>query len=635
MSLEQLRISGRLPSPKGVALAVMELCRSDDTTLEDLADVVQRDPALCGRLLRLANSAAMGVRPVAAVSEAVLRLGLRAVRNLATGFSLVDEYSDGACKRFDYQRFWSHSLLMAVAMRELGVRTRVAVPDELFACGLMARIGRLALATAYPAEYGEVLSKEVGSDSELVERERNALSLDHNECTREILTSFGLPQALVEPVVYHETPEDSGFSEGSRPHLLTHLFYFGRRMADLGCGSESLRSETIAELLRLAGRIGLDADDFGSMVDGILQRWREWGELLKVQAGELPSFSDMAQAPAPREEDASAGYPPLKVLLVEDEAVTRQMLIGALERIGGYQVCSASNGQEALALAVEAMPHIVITDWRMPVMDGIHFCRALRDTQWGQSMYVIMLTAVDAEEEVVLAFEAGVDDYVTKPVNRRSLHARMRAAQHYVRLLQTWERDREQLKRTAAELALSNRKLEHFAHTDMLTGLPNRRAAMDSLEQAWNGAERSGEALVVMMLDIDAFKGFNDTYGHAVGDRMLTEVGRVLRDASRKDDRVCRFGGEEFIVVCRNTNMQAAREFAERLRVVVAGLRLLHGDEHVQTTVSIGLAGKEPEMGSVELMVNAADKALYAAKNGGRNRICYYDRGRVRAVGQG
>ncbi len=632
MSLEQLRISGSLPSPKGVALAVMELCRNDDTTMEDIADVVQRDPALCGRLLCLANSAAMGVRPVAAVPEAVLRLGLRAVRNLATGFSLVDQYCDGACERFDYQQFWSHSLLMAVAMRELGARTRVAVADELFACGLMARIGRLALATAYPAAFSEVLGKTPASDRELVELERQTLSLDHNECTREILTSFGLPLALVEPVFYHEVPEASGFSDGSRPQLLTQALYFGRRIADLGCASESQRSETISELLRLAGRIGLDGDEFGTMIDVIMRRWREWGELLKVPVGDLPSFSDMAQATAPRDDEPCPGSPPLRVLVVEDEAVTRQMLTSALERIGGHQVCSAADGKEALALVVSVMPHIVITDWRMPVMNGIDFCRALRETQWGQSMYVVMLTAADAEDEVTLAFEAGVDDYITKPVNRRALHARMRAAQHYVRLLQAWENDREQLKRTAAELALTNRKLEHYAHTDMLTGLPNRRAAMDSLEQAWNGAERSREPLVVLMIDIDEFKSFNDTYGHAVGDRMLTEVGRVLRETSRKDDRVCRFGGEEFIVISRNTDVQAAQEFAERLRRVVAGLGVAHGNEEVRTTVSIGLACKEPEMGDADVLVNAADKALYAAKNGGRNRIFCYERGRVRAL---
>lgn len=632
MSLEQLRISGNLPSPKGVALAVMELCRSDDTTIEDIARIVQRDPALCGRLLRLANAAANGARPVVAVREAVLRLGMRAVRNLATGFSLVDEYRKGACEHFDYQRFWSHSLLMAVAMRELGARTRVALADELFSCGLMARLGRLALATAYPQEYSEILGKQPATDRELVELERKVLSLDHNECTREVLGSFGLPNALVDPIFHHEAPGEAGFPEASRAKQLTSALYFGRRIADLGCGSETERSDIAAELLRLGAAIGLDADTCGAMIDSIMQGWHEWAELLAIPADDLPAFCDLSKASASDDEATGLDDEALRVVLVVSEPAMLQSLTFALEGIGGYQLSAASTRKEAMALSVELMPHVVIIDWRMNGMNGVEFCRALRESRWGRSIYLIMLAPADAGEDVLRAFDSGVDDYLTRPVDPRTLHLRMRAAERYVRLLQAWEHDHEALKRTAAELALSNRKLAHFAHTDILTGLPNRRAAMDGLGQAWSSAERTHEPLVVMMLDIDAFKSFNDTYGHALGDIMLSEVGRVLREASRKEDLVCRFGGEEFIVICRNTDMPAALGLAERLRGLVAGLRVAHGKGQVQTTVSIGLACREASMLCPEDLVDAADKALYAAKHGGRNRICASFQGQVRAA---
>ena len=149
--VDHLRISGQLPSPKGVALAIMEITRRDDATLDELARAVQSDPALASRLLRLANAAARASgRPVASVNEAVLRLGMATVRQLAIGFSLVDQYRDGACAAFDYPGFWSHSLFMAVASQELGRMVRVGSPEDLFACGLLAQIGRLALITAYP-----------------------------------------------------------------------------------------------------------------------------------------------------------------------------------------------------------------------------------------------------------------------------------------------------------------------------------------------------------------------------------------------------------------------------------------------------------------------------------------------------
>ncbi|MBS0003079.1 MAG: HDOD domain-containing protein, partial [Thioalkalivibrio sp.] len=125
MPIEELRTSGRLPSPKGVALAVMRLARRDDVTMEKIAEVVQTDPAITGRLIRLANSALHAGRPVAALRDAVVRLGLCTVSQVTLGFSLVDQYRDGPCKAFDYERFWSRSLLMALAAREFGQRARL------------------------------------------------------------------------------------------------------------------------------------------------------------------------------------------------------------------------------------------------------------------------------------------------------------------------------------------------------------------------------------------------------------------------------------------------------------------------------------------------------------------------------
>ena len=114
--LEHIPLNGDLPSPKGVALAILELCRREDTTIAEVAHIAQTDPALASRLIRQANAAAQGAgRPVAAVTDAILRLGMGTVRNLAMGFSLVDQYQNGPCEGFDYQAFWSHSLLMALA----------------------------------------------------------------------------------------------------------------------------------------------------------------------------------------------------------------------------------------------------------------------------------------------------------------------------------------------------------------------------------------------------------------------------------------------------------------------------------------------------------------------------------------
>jgi two-component system cell cycle response regulator len=627
--IEQLRVSGRLPSPKGVALAIMEISLREDATLDEVARLVQTDPALSGRLLRLANAAVHSGRPVASINDAVFRLGMAAVRQLALAFSLVDQYPRGQCKSFDYPAFWSHCLFMAVASQELARVVRVGTPDELFACGLLAQIGVLAMVTVYPAEYADLLQEqEQGSDLALLELERTRLGVDHTEFTAAILADCGIPNALVEPINYHESPDASGFSEGSRPDRLAHLFFHARRMADLGLAPETERFGKISELMRLGGKIGLDAEALDEVFGRVAQQWLEWGELLKVPASALPSFGAMARAPIPRPEQETRSSCK-RVLLVEDEPTTRVMMEGVLRQLLGCTVYKAENGRDALALALQVMPQIVITDWLMPVMDGLEFCRALRATDWGQSIYVIMLTGVEMEEKIIEAFEAGVDDYMTKPMNIRAMNARMRAAQHYVKLLEAWEHDRSELSHFAAELAVSNRRLEHVAMTDLLTGLPNRRAGMDALAKGWSVSQRAGQPVAALVIDVDHFKSINDQHGHAVGDVVLQEVARAIQAAARKNDSVSRIGGEEFLLVCHNTDRRTALTVAERLRKMVKGLKISIAGKDIQTSVSIGVASRETGMSDADEMVLAADNALYAAKNAGRDRVCLFAQGKT------
>ena len=627
LAIEQLMLKGQLPSPKGVALAIMALCRRDDASIDDIAQVVQSDPALSARLLRLANSASQAGRPVVSIPEVIRRLGLLAVRQVAVGFSLVDQHTSGSCAAFDYPRFWSHSLLMAVAIQELGRLTRVAAPDELFSCGLLARIGSLALSTIYPHEYGQLLAQPVTA-TRLAELERQTLQVDHVALTAAILADCGIPNSLAEPVGFHEAPQACGFAEGSRPWQLAHLLYHAMRVADLGVAPEAERNSIISELMLLGGKIGLNADDHGVLIDQMLASWRQWGDMLKVPASSLPTFANMAAAPAPASGDDFLSTS-VRVLVVEDDPSSRLLVVRALASVFGKNVHSASNGQEALALALEVMPQIVITDWHMPVMDGLDFCRALRATEWGQSIYVIMLTGTEEDQQIIDAFDAGVDDYVTKPLNVRALRARLRAALHYVKLLENWDRDRAQLKRFAAELAMSNRKLEHLALTDLLTGLPNRRAGMNALASAWSAANRGGHDVTVMMIDIDRFKNVNDSYGHAVGDIVLIEVAAAIRQSARKDDSICRVGGEEFLMVCRDTDLKSTLQAAERLRRAVKDLRIKTDAGEIQTSVSIGLAIKEPTMPDADALVKVSDMALFGAKHGGRDRTCVMTGGKM------
>lgn len=620
--INQLKISALLPSPKGVALALLEICRREDVPIAEIIKLVQTDPVLSGRLIQRANTANHAGRAVTSVAEAVSRIGLSTVRQLSLGFSLVDQYQKNSCKEFDYQKFWSHSLLMAIALQELGKTTQVSAPDELFVCGLMARIGSLALATIYPDKYSDLIAKQT-PDISLIELEQQHLGTNQNELTAAMLINFGIPKIFVESIYYHDIPDKSDFSEGSRPYRIVHLLYLGKQVADFGLADESERNKRISELILLGGKIGLDAESFGALIDQIVQEWQSWGKMLKISATEhLPPFHKMINAAAPRQEnetDASS----LRILLVEDDPSSVVFLEGLLNSISGHTLFIANDGQQALSIAMEISPHIVITDWMMPVMNGLELTQSLRATEWGQNLYVIMLAGIEDEEDVIKAFEAGVDDYVTKPVNIRAFRARLRAAWHYRQLQESWERDREQLKRFAAELAVTNRKLEHFALTDVLTELPNRRAGMETLTEVWSVADRSQQLMAVMLIDIDYFKNINDSYGHAIGDKVLKGVAASIRSTARVGDSFCRMGGEEFLVVCHNgsTDAKSVVLFAERIRQYVNSQQVSINEIHIKVSISIGIALKETGIKNEDQLVNAADKALYAAKNAGRNRV--------------
>lgn len=628
MKLQPLapELQQRLPSPQGVALAILEACRREDVSGNDVARLVQTDPALTGRLLKRANAATTGARPVVAVLDAVNRIGLQSVRKLALSFSLIDQYAKGQCAGFDYSAFWSQSLLMGLTMQELSNFVPIGPPDELFTTGLLSRVGSLALATAYPLEYGELLRTGT-QGNKLLALEKEILHIDHIDLTSALLTQWGLPDSLIEPLQFHEEPGRSQFAPDSRLWLLAHSFHLAMRIANFAMAAKVEKSLQISQLKEKAGRLGIVPSELARLVDTVVERWKSWGLELNIKYEVLPKFEALAQDSGPPDEDPDAGW--LRVLLVEDDPILLDMLESWLKGTKHHTVRTARNGSEALALALDFMPHLVLTDWRMPVMDGIELCKTLRSSTWGQNIYVLMLTSANADTELVQAFDAGVDDYLTKPVNLPALGSRLKAAWRYVRLRDAWERDHQRLSGMTAELALSNRRLQLAALTDPLTELANRRAGINSLTQAWSSATRYNQPLSVISLDIDHFKTINDTFGHSVGDEVLQTLGRSLRVGARKEDTVCRWGGEEFLVISPNVPIEKAILAAQRLRKTIEALRIEAGGKMLKITVSLGLAAWESKSSTQEQMLIDVDRALYAAKTGGRNRVAVFRQGKI------
>ena len=617
----------RLPSPQGVALAIMDACARDNVSLDDVTRLVQADPALSGRLLERANAASSGGRPVVAIAQAVGRLGLQSVKQLALTFSLIDQYSKGKCQEFDYSGFWSHSLLMGVAMSDLGAFQKLGAAEELFTCGMLAQVGSLALATAYPVEFGALLATGVRGAALLV-LERESLHIDHLFLGQEMLRRWGIPAAFVDPVQWLEEPGGSPYAPRSRAWDLTQTLHLSRCLADFGVSKKAEQSEQTARLAEIACYLGIKAENLGRRVDSIIAQWQNWAHRLSVQTHPVVNFDKLVEDGAVVGRHAEAAW--LRVLVVEDDPVVRNLLSCWLEEECHHTVAVASDGQEALRLAVDFAPHVVITDWRMPTMDGVSLCKALRSSAWGVNIYVIMLTSAELESELVDAFDAGVDDFVAKPPNLRALSARLKGAWRYVRLRESSEQDAKRLTDMAAELALTNRRLQLAALTDPLTNLANRRAGLNALTQAYSAAARRDQPLTLISFDIDHFKQINDRFGHAAGDSVLQLLAKALANASRKEDTVCRWGGEEFLVISPNLNLSEGIKAAERLRLLIAGLKVDVQGVLVPVRVSLGIVCWEQDATSQDDLLSQVDQALYAAKDGGRNCIGIYTNGQVR-----
>ncbi|TXT20843.1 MAG: response regulator receiver [Gallionellaceae bacterium] len=630
-SFEQLKSGDRLPSLKGAAMEVFRLSQEENVSGLEVARAIKADPALSSRIVKASNSpASRQARPVVSVMDALTVLGLNTVRQLVVALSLVDSNRDGACKKFDYQAFWSQSLLTAIAAQKLVVRKGLGSPEEIFVLGLLGQIGALALATAYPQEYAQILEKTAangGECADLAELENAEFGLDHNRLTKEMLADWRLPQVFYEAALHHENPAQSGVTEGCREWYLLHVLHVANYFARVCLAQEKQRREMVPKLIFKAVRMGVESEMLAELGDKVIQEWQEWGKMYGIRTEAMPPFAKLLEvaplapellgaADTPRD---SASYK-LRILVIDDDRAVLLMLRMLLENTG-HTVMVASNGKEALNMVEKHMPQLVLADWVMPEMDGIEFCKSLRQNQEWRNIYVFIMTAQESTERLVEAFEAGANDYMIKPINSRVLAARLGAAQRVVQLQEELEFDRQQLQKLAAELAASNERLQQLALTDALTGLPNRRSANEHLEQQWAMAGRSGRPLSIMIVDIDHFKKINDVYGHKVGDDALKRAAEAMHLSIRKQDVVCRLGGEEFLVICPDTPAEQLYRYAERLRLAVSEV-VLHGphDSGYKITVSIGLASKEPGLLNTEMLLQLADRRMYAAKHAGRNR---------------
>ena len=294
----------------------------------------------------------------------------------------------------------------------------------------------------------------------------------------------------------------------------------------------------------------------------------------------------------------------MKILVAEDDSVHALLLRRFLSG-WGYHAVTCNTGDDALRLLLSPdAPRLALLDWMMPGLDGVDVCRRLRAAGRASYTYVLLLTSKAQKQDVVAGIEAGADDYLVKPFDNAELKARLRSG---CRILDLED-----------QLVAARDALHQLAIRDPLTNLYNRRFMEETLEREWQRAQRRKSQLGIVMVDLDHFKRFNDTYGHDVGDALLRATAQFLVSQVRASDFVCRYGGEEFTLIFPEADLQAVANRMEKIRAGIVTLPEFSGRN---VTLSAGVAMYPAHDDHPAGLLKIADQALYRAKSSGRNRV--------------
>ena len=291
------------------------------------------------------------------------------------------------------------------------------------------------------------------------------------------------------------------------------------------------------------------------------------------------------------------------LLIVDDETANLKTLTHILSL--DYTIYTATKGENAVEKAKEYMPDLILLDILMPGMDGYQTLAELRKHEKLRDIPVIFITGLDSDEDEEKGLALDAADYITKPFSPMIVKLRVRNQIQIINQLRT---------------------IERLSMTDQLTELPNRRSFDERLQMEWRQAVREHTPISLLMMDVDNFKLFNDSYGHQQGDIVLQIVANILPQSFRRaGDFAARWGGEEFVVLLPNTSLDGALDIAEKIRANIenAVIPCVDGST-TRVTVSIGVNTQVPaQSDSINALISVADSALYAAKKDGRNKICH------------
>jgi diguanylate cyclase (GGDEF)-like protein len=485
----------RLPSPPAIALRIIDAVRKDDFSFRDIAHIIESDPALVVKILKLANSSYYNfARKVTNIEMAISILGTQAVKNIALSFVICADMKTTGNKGFDFDLYWRRAITAAVAADLTAALVELRSPD-IFVTALLQDIGVMVFNASRPDHYQLTMNENLASQTPLFELERHCFGFDHPELGAELLSSWQFPEEIYIPIRYHHQPDRIP----DRYRKLVEILQLSDCLSAIYHGNRSVAKIRMVKS-KLETVFGIQGGEVDKLIDDVANNALEVLASFDISPGAMQPFSTIMQQ-------------------VNEE---------------------------------------------------------LSNLNTSYELLVIELRQAKKKAE-----------------------------------------------KLADELHSANMKLHELAFRDALTGLYNHRFFQEAMDKELERSKRHQRDLSLIIFDIDHFKKVNDTYGHPAGDRVLAAIGRAAGQIVRSADVIARYGGEEFAVILPETDFMATAALAERLRSGIESLDTEVDGIRIKATVSVGFTSfrpgvRIPDKGAI---IGMADKALYIAKQSGRNKV--------------
>jgi diguanylate cyclase (GGDEF)-like protein len=485
----------RLPSPPAIAIKILDMVRKDDFSFRDLAQIIESDPALVAKVLKVANSPYYNVtRKVDNIDMALSVLGTHAVKNIALSFVICSDMKASGESGFDFDLYWRRAITAAVAA-ELTAALVGMKSHDIFVTALLQDIGIIVLFSSCPEEYQLVMKENIAGKGPLYEIEKECFGFDHQELGSELLSQWHIPESIYIPIKYHHR-DDSIPDEYRRQVEVLRL---SNNLSAIYHGGQSVEN-VLKVRKRFKTAFGVQEDAVEKLIDAVARKSIEILSTFEIPPGDMRPFSMILQEANEELSNLNTSY----------------------------------------------------------------------------EMLVIELRQAKEKAETL-----------------------------------------------ADELHNANVKLHELVFCDALTGLYNHRFFQEAMDRELDRSKRYKRDLSLIIFDIDHFKKVNDTYGHLVGDRVLVALSRTTENSVREADIIARYGGEEFAVILPETDFSSTRAVAERLRRDIENLIIEVDGGKVKVTVSVGYTSysHSATVQDKRAVIGLADKALYIAKQSGRNMV--------------